>query len=112
MASTIIKWVRKIPKTRLGRWQTQKTLESTKRTIDFANTDHCGTCMWTEKRYYFAGHKSYDANVKVNKEVEDWEEYLKRKKEEKNVAASSSKKDDDDDDDDGIHNFYYVPYCL
>lgn len=113
MASTIIKWVRKLPTTRLGRWQTQKTLDSTKRTIDFANTDHCGTCLWTEKRYYFAGHKSYDGNMKINKEVEDWQEYLKRKKEQTNVLASLTKKEDDDDDDDELHNnFYYVPYCL
>ena len=112
MPSTFTKWFRKLPVTRLGRWQTQKTTDSVKRTIDFSNTDHCGTCEWTEKRHYFAGHKSYDAKVKVNKEVEDWEKYLKRKKQGKNVAAFSSKKDDDDDDDDELNNFYYVPYCL
>lgn len=97
MPSTFTKWFRKLPVTRLGRWQTQKTTDSMKRTIDFSNTDHCGTCEWTEKRHYFTGDKYFNGKVKEKKQK---------------IVVTSSKKDDDDEDDDELNNFYYVPYCL
>ena len=70
MPSTFIKWLRRLPTTRLGRWQTQKTVESVKRTIDFANMDHCGTCAWTEKRYYCIADDviELDPQVRLNHE--------------------------------------------
>ena len=65
--------------------------------INWANHDHCGSDV-CEKHFT------------KNKEVENWDEYLKKKKKKKNTEASSSKKDDDDDDDDDL--YYYIPYCL
>ena len=80
---------------KLGRWGVTYDLATLDKRINWANHDHCGSEV-CEKHFT------------NNKEVENWDEYLKKKK--KNTEASSTKKDDDDDDDDD--NYYYVPYCL
>ena len=80
---------------KLGRWGVTYDKPILDKRINWANHDHCGSEV-CEKHFT------------NNKEVENWDEYLKKKK--KNTEASSTKKDDDDDDDDD--NYYYVPYCL
>ncbi len=69
MPSTFIKWLRRLPATRLGRWQTKKTSDSTKRVIDFANMDHCGTCAWTKKRFYCVGDDVVQLDLSLRKSI-------------------------------------------
>ena len=78
---------------KLGRWGVTYEKPVLDKRINWANHDHCGSEV-CEKHFT------------NNKEVEDWDEYLKKKKKKKITEASSSKKDDDDD------IYYYVPYCL
>tara|TARA_X000000950_G_scaffold159369_2_gene195234 strand:- start:30334 stop:30597 length:264 start_codon:yes stop_codon:yes gene_type:complete len=86
----ISRFLRKAKPIKLGRWAVTNDVKVQEQRINWANHDHCGSEI-CEKKF-----------TEKNKEVENWDEYLKNKKQKKEKEKTVNMKSFDE----------MLPFCI